>query len=208
MEIMVTRDFDGAEFLQMRREPLGVEERETPFPQPFHQREQRNLGRVPHMMKHRLAEKSAADRDAVKTARELIILPCFDGVRVAEPMQTRVTFNDLIIDPGLGTPRALLHHFGKRNVYSNFKTLLSKNPVESARDVKFIQRKNRARIGRKPFDLAVIHRHGKHAEPVPLEQDFGINHGRSNVEVRRPNVNAFTAHYYSSFVIRTSNLLH
>ena len=108
MEIIGARDFDGAEFLQVRREPLGVEESKAPLAQPFHQREQRNLGRVPHMMKHRLAKKCAADRDAVKAARQLIILPGFDGVRVAELMQARVTFDDLVIDPGLGTLRALL----------------------------------------------------------------------------------------------------
>ena len=114
MEIFWPRDFDGAEFLQVRREPLGVEEGEAPLAQMFHQREQRNLGRVPHMVKHRFAEKGAADRDAVKAAGELAILPGFDGMRVAESMQPSVTFNDLIVDPGLGTLRALLHHFGKR----------------------------------------------------------------------------------------------
>ena len=84
MEIFWPRDFDGAELLQVRREPLGVEEGEAPLAQMFDQREQRDLRGVADMMKHRFAEKRAADRDAVKAASELAILPGFDGMGVAE----------------------------------------------------------------------------------------------------------------------------
>ena len=71
---MIARNLDGAEFLQVRGQPLGVEKGEAPFAQMFHQRDQGNLGRVGHVMKHRFAEKCAADRDTVKTACELAIL--------------------------------------------------------------------------------------------------------------------------------------
>ena len=207
MEIFRTRDFDGAEFLEMRGEPLGVEESEAARAQMFHQREQRNLGGVPHMVKHRFAEKGGADRDAVKAARERAILPGFDGMRVAQSMQPTVTFHNLIVDPGFGTLRALLHHFGKRDINSNFETLLSHRALEGVRDMKFIERKNRAGIGGKPFDLAVIHRHGKHAEAVPLEQNFGSNHGSSNVEVRSPNVKSIRHSAFPAFVIRHSSFV-
>jgi len=180
MEIFWPGDLDGAEFLQVRGDPLGVEEGKAPLAQMFHQGEQRNLGGVPHMVKHRFAEKGAANRDAVKAARKLALLPGFDGMRVAESMQPTVTLDDLIVDPGLGTVRALLNHFGKRSVDSNFEALLSDHALESVRGVKFIERNYRARIGGKPFDLAVVHRHGEHTEAVTLEQDFGVNHSEES----------------------------
>jgi hypothetical protein len=43
MKVLMARDFHCAEFLQVRREPLGVEESKAPLAQPFHQREQRKL---------------------------------------------------------------------------------------------------------------------------------------------------------------------
>ena len=68
------------------------------------------------MMKHRLAKKRAADRDAVKAAGQLAVLPGFDGMSVAELMKPGVTFDDLVVDPGLGPLRAFPHHFGKGSV--------------------------------------------------------------------------------------------
>ena len=39
-QIMASRNFDAAELLEMRREPLGVEQREFPFSHSLHQRDQ------------------------------------------------------------------------------------------------------------------------------------------------------------------------
>jgi len=142
----------------------------------FHQSEKRNLGRIPHVVKHRFAEKRPADRDAVEAAGQFVILPGFDRMGVTELVQARVTFNDLAVDPGLGPPRALLHHHRERGVEPDLETLPAHDPLEGVRDVKFVQRQDRPRIGGKPFDLAILHCHGKHPELVPLEQDFGSNH--------------------------------
>ena len=99
------------------------------------------------MVKHRLAEKRAANRDAVKATGKLSILPRFDRVGVPELMQSLVTFDDLIIDPGLGPPRALSDHFRECSIDSDFETSLTHDPLEGVWNVKFVERQDRARIG-------------------------------------------------------------
>lgn len=176
MEIFGPRDFDGAELGQVRRNPLGIEEGKAPFAQVLDQREQRDFGRIPHVVKHRFAEECATDRDAVKSARELSRLPGLHRVSVAELMQSGVTLDDLIVDPSLGPSRALSHHFGKGSIDSDFEALFADHPFEGVRHMKLVERQNCPRVGRKPFDLPILHRHGKDAEPVALEQNFGVNH--------------------------------
>ena len=61
---------------------------------------------------------------------------------------------------------------GKRVLIRISKTFL-RTPLEGVRDVKIIQRKNRARIGREPFDLAVLHRHGKTPSRYPWSRTSG-----------------------------------
>ena len=68
---MAPRNLDPAKLLQMGREPLRVEQDELARAQMFHERHERNLGRIGHAMKHRFAKERAADCDAVKAAGEL-----------------------------------------------------------------------------------------------------------------------------------------
>ena len=75
---MVSRNFDPAKLLQVRRQPLRVQQHEFVCAQMFHQRHERDLGRVGHAMKHRFAEERAAHGDAVKAAGELAFFPSFD----------------------------------------------------------------------------------------------------------------------------------
>ena len=49
---MAPRDLDPAKLLQMRREPLRVEQGKLALPQMFHERHERNLGRISLAMKH------------------------------------------------------------------------------------------------------------------------------------------------------------
>ena len=82
MEVFGARDFDGAESLQMRRVPLGIEENEAALLEVLDQTEQRHLRRLADVVEHRLAEERAPDRDAVKAAGKPAILPRFDGMGV------------------------------------------------------------------------------------------------------------------------------
>ena len=70
MEIFWARDFDGAEFLQVWRKPLRVEECEAPLTQPFHEREKRNLGRIPDMMKHRFGFRNSPFAQSARECAE------------------------------------------------------------------------------------------------------------------------------------------
>ena len=78
MQIFRPRNFDRAKLRQMRREPLRVEQTEFPGAQMLDQRNERDLRRVGHLVKHGLAEKSAAYRHTVESTRQFAITPRFD----------------------------------------------------------------------------------------------------------------------------------
>ena len=79
------RNLDRAETAQMLGDILGVEQFETARDQPRHQMHQRHLGGVAGAMKHALAEKRAAEADAVQAADQVVILPDLDAVAVPDP---------------------------------------------------------------------------------------------------------------------------
>src|SRR2546423_3277965 len=66
MEIFRARDFDGAELLKVRREPLSVEEGGTSGPQGLQQNQEPRPGRVAHMTEKPIAQGRATDRKAAK----------------------------------------------------------------------------------------------------------------------------------------------
>ena len=51
-QIVTARNLDSAKLLQMRREPLCVEQDELAGAQMFHERDERDLGRIGHAIKH------------------------------------------------------------------------------------------------------------------------------------------------------------
>src|SRR6266700_8242562 len=106
MQIKGARNFGSAELLEVRREPLNVEQRETAFSQTFDQPPKRNLGRVGGDVKHRFAEERAADGHAVETSGKLATQPRLHGMRPAEFVQLRIALNDFVIDPRVFTLRA------------------------------------------------------------------------------------------------------
>src|SRR5437868_2013877 len=118
----------------MRREPLGIEQDEMLSLQLFDQSGQRDLGGIRHTMEHRFAEESAADRNAVEPACELILLPCFYGMRVTERMQIFVARYDLVVYPGLVTSRACSNDVGEGGIDFYLKRFL--RPSGGMRKVK------------------------------------------------------------------------
>ena len=71
--------------------------------------------------------------------------------------------------------------------------------------MKFFQRQDGARIGRKPFDRAIGHRHWENPEPIPLQQDFRVNHrrvtsGRGSVTSQETRARAESETYHWSLV--------
>src|SRR5260370_15182639 len=144
---MVPRNFDAAELLQMRRKPLRIEQREFPSTQMFDQCHQCDLRCIGHTMKHRFAKECAADRDAIKSAGELAAGPRFDRMGITKLMQTRVTLDDLAIDPCVVTRRASLDHLRESIVDLGFESLLAQEPAKGMRYVKILHRQDRTRVG-------------------------------------------------------------
>src|SRR3546814_19293901 len=68
----------------MRSDELAVEQFPAAGDQPRDEMRERDLRGVARAADHRFAEKGAAERDAVKPARHLAVLPAFDAVRMAE----------------------------------------------------------------------------------------------------------------------------
>ena len=144
---MVPGNFNAAKLLQVRGEPLRVEQHKFASAQMLHQRHERNLGSISHAMKHRFAKERAAYRDAVQAAGEPALLSSFDRMRVPEFMQSRVALNDLAIDPGIFPFRARSDHFGKRVVDCGFKYSLAQETSQRMRGMKIFQWQDGARIG-------------------------------------------------------------
>ena len=149
---MAPRNFDRTELLEVRRGPLSIEQGKLPRLQMFDQTDQRDLRRVAHAVKHRFAKKRPADCHTVKPAREFVVRPCLDRMGVPELVQTFVAFDDLIIDPGIFSFRATEDHFTERLVDLDFENVFSKETPQSVRNVKILQRNDRAWIGREPGD--------------------------------------------------------
>ena len=63
--ILAPRNLDTSKLLQVWRKPLRIEQDKFASAQMFHQRYERNFGRVSHPMKHRFAKKRPADCDTV-----------------------------------------------------------------------------------------------------------------------------------------------
>src|ERR1041385_6239570 len=175
MQIKFSRNFARTELLEVGREPLRVEQGESPFAQTLNQRPERDLRPPRRAMKHRLAEKGATNRAPVRAADEFVSRPDLDRMRGAELVQTRIAFDDLIVDPGVGTRGTAPHHLAKVGVDPNLDRLCAKLSLQPMWHMKSIERQNRARVGEKPADLAVVHRHGKTAEPIPFQEEVGIN---------------------------------
>jgi hypothetical protein len=179
---MVPRNFKTSKLFQVRCEPLRVEQNEFVSAQMIYQRHECNLGGIGHPMKHRFPKKRASNCDTVKAAGELAFLPSFDGMRVAELMQTRVALDDLVIDPRIFPFRAGSDHFRKCVVNTCFKDFLAQHTSQGVRDMKIVQWQNGTRIWRKPLDRVILHGHRENTKPIALQQKFRINHSRYSVE--------------------------
>src|SRR6266550_5722297 len=179
VQIMVSRNLDAAELLQMRREPLRIEQCKFPDAQILDKRHQRDFRCVGHAMKHRFTKKDAADRHAVESAGELAtgrvrptgglaVSPRFNRMRVTELMEPDITLDNFAIDPCVFTRRAGLDHVRKGSIDFGFKNFLAQETSQRMRHMKILQRQDRTRIGREPFDCAILHRHRKNTEPIAL----------------------------------------
>src|SRR5258706_15951717 len=69
---------------------------------------ERNLRCVARAMKHALAEKSPAERDAVESAHQLFAIIDLDGVAMSARVEFAVEYPDTFVDPGARAARPRL----------------------------------------------------------------------------------------------------
>src|SRR5215831_15702471 len=95
---------------------------------------------------------------------------------MTEIIQLRVALYDFAVNPSVLTFRAGGDYFQERLVDRGFKNSPAQQASQRVRHMEILQWQNGARIGRKPLDRVVFHRHGKDAEPIALKQEIGVNH--------------------------------
>src|SRR5881227_4101107 len=183
-QVIVSRNFDTAKLLQVWGEPLRVKQGKLSSAQMLYQSHQRDFRGIRHVVEHRFAKKNATDGNAVESTSELALLPGFDGMCVTELMQSHVAFNNFEIDPRILAFRARLDDFRKRVIYRRCKNFFAHETPQRVWHMKIFQGQNCARIGRKPLNRVVLHRHGKNTEPITLQQEFGIHHGGQTEKVK------------------------
>ena len=174
-----------AELRQMRRHELRVEQPVTPEPQPRHEMHQRDLAGVGDPAEHALAEKRRAERDPVKPADQLAIVPALDAVRRPAGEQRGVEAHDLLVDPGRRAGFAGLgaapHHRLESGVATHREDAPPQYAPQAARHVQAVERQDAATFRIDPEQLRIIGRlrHRKNAGCIGLQQDFGgkADHG-------------------------------
>lgn len=159
---------------------LAVEQGEPADPQPRHEPGECDLRCVALPRHHALAEERTAKREAIEAADEPISVPAFDRMRKAEPVERGERGFDLPADPGFG---AVGRPFGtepdhglKRGVGSDAEAIGGDRLPQRARQVKAVERQDRAAFGFDPIDaigLAVIG-HREHADGIGAEHHPGI----------------------------------
>src|ERR1700736_3152202 len=125
---MIPRNLDAAKLLQMRREPLRIEQHKLSCAQALDQRDERNLRRIGHPVKHRFTKKRAPNGDAVKSSGQLAPTPRFDRMRVTKLVQSHVTLDNFPIDPGVFALGAGADDFRKTIVDFDLKNSFSQDP--------------------------------------------------------------------------------
>ena len=102
------RHFDGAECPQMVGDELGVEQPVMAGLEPRHQMHERDLRSVARAVEHALAEKGAAETDAIEAADQLLAVIDLDGVAVAALVELAIEIADAGVDPGARASRLRL----------------------------------------------------------------------------------------------------
>jgi hypothetical protein len=93
-------------------------------------------------------------------------------------VEIQIAPHDFWADPGFPAFSACVNNRFKCCIYAHLKAILSETPPKPMRDVKRIERDDAARIGGKPRNLAVLHRHRKNPAAISFEQQGSGNNLR------------------------------
>ena len=139
---------------------------------------QRDLRRIARGVEHALAEKGAAEADAVKPADQFAVLIDLDGVAVAALVELAVEIADAAIDPG---PRAARRGPGAAvddrveiAIDRDGKTIGAHGARQPVRHVEAVERDDAAPFRLDPIERRVVGAlgHRKNAAGIGLEQHF------------------------------------
>ncbi len=165
----------------MRRHELAIEQLEAPGTEPRDEMRERDFRGVAHPADHRLAEKGAPQRHAIEAADQLPVVPAFDAMGMAHAEQSFVARTDHRVDPrrrpvvgGFGAQR---RHRGKGGVGGDAETFGEQQLAQAARQVKAIERQDRAQPRFDPMDRRVVRPVGHREYPLRIgaEQQRGVD---------------------------------
>src|SRR5690606_3061988 len=169
-------NFHGAESLKMRRGELCVEKNEASADQMLDQIGQADLGRIPLARKHALAEKGAPERDAVKSADKLAVMPRFDRVAMPDFEQFSVGFANWTIDPRAralaGAAGTTFDHAIEIAIELYIENALSDRFLEAFGNMEAIEGDHAAPLGTNPEDFRIVgfFGHGKYSRGVGSQE--------------------------------------
>ena len=165
-----------AEPADMGRELLAIYEAEVPGLELLDEPDERHFGCIIDSCKHRFGKEGPSDRHAVESADQTTVLPCLDGMSVAEFVQTYIGVEHVTRDPrsSLGIlrarPCALFHDTPKAGIERDGKHVRAKPSLEAVRDMELVRKQDGARIRRPPEDGLIVVVPGKDAMPIGFEQ--------------------------------------
>ena len=191
-DIGLARDLDRAERGEVIGDELAIEQAEPADAQPRDEPGERHLGGVAPAAEHALAEKGRAEADAVKPADEHIILPAFDRMGVAAPMEIGIGRFDLRVDPGIrpfgGRFGTAGDDGGERLVRGDGETIRPDRLGQRARQAELVERQHAALLRLHPenFGRGAAVRHREHADRIGAQQQIGIEHRHRGSSVWAP----------------------
>lgn len=165
----------------MRGDELAIEQFPAAGDESRDEVRERNFRRVARAADHRFAEECTAERHAVESPGKLVIEPAFDAVCVADLEQAVVARADHRVDPRrrpvVGGLCAERNHLGKNGVGRHAKAIRHDNFFQAVRQVKAIQRQDRAQPRFDPMDRRVFRPvgHRKNALRIGAEQQRRID---------------------------------
>ena len=186
LEVVPARDLGRAELLEMRRDPLRVEQLEALTDEPIDERDERHFGRVTDAMEHRLPEERGAEMDTVESADERAVLPAFDRVREPQPVERHIALQDVLADPGaVARPLGTCAHDGLEGAVGNDLEAAAPHQARQPRGhMERLEGQDAARVWREPANLPVVDRRRKNAFAIGANDKHRIEQQRPCVRTR------------------------
>jgi len=161
---------------------LAIEQAETSGLEPRHQPGESDLRSVALAAEHALTEEGAAQPDAVEPAHQLSVVPAFDRMGVAAPVEIGIGGFDRRIDPGVGAALralgALRDHLPKSAIDGDGEAVRTDRLGQRPRQAEAVDRQYAALLGFDPIDVVgrATVRHREDTDGIGAQQQVRIDH--------------------------------